>query len=192
MSCIASPSRRRHAALASVVRYNVFAVAGKVLTGVFLQTPALKRSVPLYLPFQLAFLLSHFMLLQFDLDALLSGASLLDSLSVTGSTIRLGVYSAMVGTAYGFVASLIQCLVKEYFGLLELAKIQPIAYGCVIVGCMGGMFLPGFIHDLTGSYLPFLMFSFATTSLNFACWVFLYFAHPIGEAPPRPYQKLEA
>jgi cyanate permease len=58
----------------------------------------------------------------------------------------------------------------------------------VIVGCMGGMFVPGFLHDLTGSYKPFLVLSFATTSLNFACFVFLYFAHPIGE--PRAYKKL--
>ena len=32
-----------------------------------------------------------------------------------------------------------QVLVKEMFGLKELSKIQPIVYGCVIVGCMGGM-----------------------------------------------------
>ena len=54
---------------------------------------------------------------------------------------------------------------------------------------MGGMFLPGFIKDVTGSYKPFLCFSLVTTSINFACWVFLFFAHPIGES--RAYLKLD-
>ena len=44
------------------------------------------------------------------------------------------------------LAAASQCLVKEYFGLKELAKIQPIIYGCVIVGCMGGMVTPKPAH----------------------------------------------
>jgi len=170
--------------------YNIFAVGGKVLTGVFLQTPALKRSVPIYLPFQLCYLLSHLVLLEVDLGRVLSGGGLLSALVVTSDQARLTLYSACVGLSYGFCASLMQCLVKEYFGLRDLAKIQPIVYGCVIVGCMGGMFIPGFLHDLTGSYKPFLALSMCTTTINFACFVFLFFAHPIGEA--RPYTQMAA
>ena len=170
--------------------YNVFGVAGKVLTGVFLQTPRLKRSLPLYVPFQLAYLLLHFVLLTVDVQAL-GGDAPLDAVGITDSGLRLALFAATVGVAYGFCASLMQCLVKEYFGLKELAKIQPIVYGCVIVGCMGGMFFPGFIFDLTGSYKPFLALTLVTTTLNFACFLFLYVVHPIGEPKPGAYAALD-
>lgn len=54
---------------------------------------------------------------------------------------------------------------------------------------MGGMFLPGFLFDLTGSYKPFLTLSLTTTSLTFSCFVFLFFAHPIGV--PTEYKPLD-
>ena len=103
---------------------------------------------------------------------------------------RLTLFSAMVGLGYGFCASLMQCLVKEYFGLAELAKIQPIVYGCVIVGCIGGMAIPGAIVELTGSYRPFLLFSLLTTTLNFSMFVALFFLHPIGAPLGLPLRQL--
>lgn len=120
-----SPPGASHPVLVACGRYNIAGVAGKVLTGVFLQTPSLKRSVPLYLPFQLAFLLSHFVLMGIDGSVLAGGGSLFDALYITDNTVRLTIFAGTVGIAYGFCASLMQCLVKEYFGLQELAKIQP-------------------------------------------------------------------
>jgi len=155
--------------------YNLFGVCGKVLTGVVLSTPALKRSEVLYVPFPLCFLLSHFLLLDFFAPG---------GVGVTSSTALLTAFSAIVGVSYGFCASMLQVLVKEYFGIVELAKIQPIVYGCVIVGCMGGMFVPGLILTLFGSYIPFLLCSLGTTSLTFSMFLFLYYSHPIRPAPP--------
>ena len=160
--------------------YSGFAVGGKVLTGVFLSTPHLKRSVWLYLPFQLAYLLSHLLLFDLSPVALITG-DIDAAVNITQNSVRLTAFSAMVGLGYGFCASLMQCLVKEFFGLAELAKIQPLIYGCVIVGCIGGMAIPGAIVEVFGSYRPFLLFSLCTTSLNFSMFVALFFLHPIGQ-----------
>lgn len=163
--------------------YNFCAVAGKVLTGVFLSTPALKRSLTLYIPFQLAYLLSHLMLFDLDPLALLQG-NVDGALTVAHGTLRLTLFSMMVGLGYGFCASLMQCLVKEFFGLADLPKIQPIIYGCVILGCMGGMAIPGVLVETFGTYRPFLLLSLSTTTLNFSMFLALYLLHPIGQAPP--------
>ena len=68
------------------------------------------------------------------------------------------------------------------FGLRDLAKIQPIVYGSVIVGCMGGMFAPGYLKDAYGSYRPFLLLCAAYLFVQLCCFVFIFFAHPIGPA----------
>ena len=56
---------------------------------------------------------------------------------------------------------------------------------------MGGMFFPGLIFEQTGSYKPFLAITLVTTTINFCCFVFLFFAHPIGEPKPAAYKTLE-
>jgi len=76
-------------------------------------------------------------------------------------------------------------LVKEFFGLVDLPKLQPIVYACVIVGNMGGMFLPGYLHDVTGSYCASLLMSLVASSITFACFVFMFFAHPLGKPAPK-------
>ena len=83
--------------------------SAQVLTAVFISSPALKRSTTLYLPFPLAYLLSHLLLLSVRVDALLSdGTRLLEAVSVVQSFPRLYAYAAVVGMSYGFCASLMQ------------------------------------------------------------------------------------
>ena len=55
----------------------------------------------------------------------------------------------------------------------------------MIFGNMGGMFLPGFLKELTGTYCASLLMSFVATTVTFACFVVMLIAHPIG-APPSP------
>jgi len=168
--------------------YNISGVTGKVLTAFFVSIPALKRSFPIYIPFQLAFWLSHFLILDFDFGRFFSG-DMLAALSVTTSSARLTAFSLVAGLGYGFGASMLALLVKEFFGLVDLPKLQPIIYACVIGGNMGGMFLPGFLYDATGTYAASLLMSFFATAVTFACFVFMYFNHPIGQPPPlRPVQ----
>lgn len=71
---------------------------------------------------------------------------------------------------------------------LTLVRV-PLADGCVIVGCMGGMAVPGVIHQISGSYVPFLLLSCFTTGLNFLTFVFLFFAHPIGPSSEPKAEK---
>ena len=80
-------------------------------------------------------------------------------------------------------------LVKEFFGLVDLTKLQPIQYACVIAGNMGGMFLPGALQQATGTYCASLLMSFAATIVTFLCFVTMFFAHPI---PFRQPPKVEA
>ena len=74
-------------------------------------------------------------------------------------------------------------LVKEFFGLVDLTKLQPIQYACVIAGNMGGMFLPGYLKESTGTYCASLLMSLVATTVTFVCFVIMYIAHPIGEPP---------
>jgi len=169
--------------------YNVSAVIGKVLTAFVFTIPSLKRSFLIYIPFPLMFTFSHMLILNFDLSARLETGSVLAALSVTDSTPRLVAFCVSAGLGYGFGASMLALLVKEFFGLVDLPKLQPIIYACVIGGNMGGMFLPGFLYDATGTYAASLLMSFFATAVTFACFVFMYFNHPIGQPPPlRPVQ----
>ena len=101
----------RHGAdgVAPLAHPRSIAHAAQVLTAVFISSPALKRSTTLYLPFPLAYLLSHLFLLSVRVDALLSdGTRLLEAVSVAQSFPRLYAYAAVVGMSYGFCASLMQ------------------------------------------------------------------------------------
>ena len=82
---------------------------------------------------------------------------------------------------YGFGASMLALLVKEFFGLVDLPKLQPIIYACVIGGNMGGMFLPGFLFEMYGTYTASLLMSFCASGVTMLCFGFMYFAHPLGE-----------
>ena len=48
--------------------YNVAGMVGKLLAVTFFSVPALKKGLLLYIPFPLAFMLSHFLLLTCDLS----------------------------------------------------------------------------------------------------------------------------
>lgn len=166
--------------------YNVSAVIGKVLTAFVFTIPSLKRSFLIYIPFPLMFTLSHMLILNFDLSARLETGSVLAALSVTDSTPRLVAFCVSAGLGYGFGASIMALLVKEFFGLVELTKLQPTQYACVIFGNMGGMFLPGYLKDVAGTYCASLLMSLCATTLTFACFVVMYFVHPIGEHGAKP------
>lgn len=180
--------------------YNGFCVAGKLLTGVFITVPSLKRSVPLYLPFPLLFCLSHLLLLTVDVPKLLNALrgggwwrwlgwssrnAVLEAFGTATGMPRLLIFAATAGLSYGFGASLMQLLVREFFGLRDLTRLQPIVFGAVIVGNMGGMFLPGLMHDVYGTYCASLLMSFGATLVTMCCFVTMFFQHPFGTTPPR-------
>ena len=71
------------------------------------------------------------------------------------------------------------------FGLRDLTRLQPIVFGAVIVGNMGGMFLPGLMHDVYGTYCASLLMSFGATLVTMCCFVTMFFQHPFGTTPPR-------
>jgi hypothetical protein len=51
------------------------------------------------------------------------------------------------------------------------------------------MFLPGYLKEATGTYCSSLLMSLVATTVTFLCFVTMYFAHPIGEAPRRVAKK---
>ena len=53
-----------------------------------------------------------------------------------------------------------------------------------------GRFVPGFIKDTYGNYRPFLFCCVVYLALQFLCFIFLFFAHPIG-APSTKDKALE-
>lgn len=158
--------------------YNAFGVIGKLLVAVFLASPRLKRSSLLCLPFPLTALLSLLLPIDWDWDVLATG-DFVGSIRITQSQLRLNLYGATAGIAYGFIASTIQVLVKEMFGLRELAKIQPLIYGAVIVGCMVGISAAGVLRDVMGNYRGFLALSSVVVSLFFVLFVFIFLTDPI-------------
>mmetsp|Transcript_40267 Transcript_40267/g.93974 ORF Transcript_40267/g.93974 Transcript_40267/m.93974 type:complete len:462 (-) Transcript_40267:181-1566(-) len=159
--------------------YNLSGMFGKVSTGIFLSVPNLKRDHCLYLVFPPLVLISHLLLVDFHPLALFLDAGLVGAASVTSNNVRIVAFSIVVGFSYGFTSALIQVLVKEFFGLAELAKIQPVVYGCVISGQALGMFLPGLLKEIYGTYRPFFVFSLAMEVAMSALFVFLYLDHPI-------------
>ena len=114
--------------------YNVAAVVGKVLSAVFISLPSLKKGLFLYLLFPLLYCLSPLLLLNVSVTRWLSTGSLLDALAVTQSDARLVTFCVAAGLGYGFGASVMALLVKEFFGLADLTRLQPLQYACVIFG----------------------------------------------------------
>mmetsp|Transcript_13384 Transcript_13384/g.26940 ORF Transcript_13384/g.26940 Transcript_13384/m.26940 type:complete len:172 (-) Transcript_13384:193-708(-) len=155
------------------------AICGKILTGVVFSSPGLKRSFLVYVPAPLLFCLSHFIILDVSLADLCLG-QLGDAVHFATDTARLQVFCAVVGFAYGFVASLLHLLVREFFGLRDLSKLQPIVFGAMIVGEMCGMALPGVLADVYKSYVPSMLISLASTIVTMACFAVLYCEHPLG------------
>ena len=70
-------------------------------------------------------------------------------------------------------------LVREFFGLVDLPRLQPLQYACVIFGNMGGMFLPGYLKEAYGTYTAPLLMSLVATSITFSCFALMYLVHPI-------------
>ena len=74
-------------------------------------------------------------------------------------------------------------LVREFFGLVDLSRLQPVVFGAMIVGEMLGMALPGVLYDAFGTYCASLLVSFASTLVTVACFALMHCEHPLG-APP--------
>ena len=169
--------------------YNGCAIGGKVFVGIVFSTPALKRSLLVYVPCPALYCLAHFLLLDVAPAPLVAG-DLLGAFTVTSSTWRLQLFCAVVGSTYGFVASLLHLLVREFFGLVDLSRLQPIVFGAMIVGEMGGMALPGIMYDAYGTYSASLLVSLGSTVVTFACFLVMLCEHPLEAAskpsdPPR-------
>ena len=59
------------------------------------------------------------------------------------------------------------------------AASQPVVFGAMIVGEMGGMALPGILYDVYGSYTAALLISFFSTTLTVGCFVLMAYEHPL-------------
>lgn len=164
--------------------YNGCAICGKLLVGVVFSSRPMKRSYIVYLPSPLIFALSHFVLVDVISPARLMRGEVLAALAITTRVYRLRLFCAMVGVSYGFVASLLHLLVREFFGLVDLCRLQPIIFGAMIVGEMVGMAVPGILYDQYGTYCASLVVSFGSSLLTMATFLVMYCQHPL-EAPPR-------
>ena len=102
----------------------------------------------LLLPFPFAFCVSHLLLLDVNYERFLIGDYIA---ALTVSRARRASTPSARSLAWATAGRRCSRLVKEFFGLVDLPRLQPIVYACVIVGNMGGMFLPGYYFDL---YFP--------------------------------------
>ena len=141
------------------------------------------------MPFPLLFALSHLLLVDV-LPSRLARGELVGALHVTTSVARLQLFCAVVGLSYGFVASLLHLLVREFFGLVDLARLQPVVFGAMIVGEMGGMALPGMLYDAYGTYCASLLVSFAASAVTVATFLVMHCQHPLV-APRAPVPNAE-
>ena len=71
---------------------------------------------------------------------------------------------------------------SNFASSLPLAPSCAGRYACVIFGNMGGMFLPGYLKETTGTYCASLLMSLCATTLTFFSFVIMYMVHPIGKS----------
>ena len=164
--------------------YNGMAIAGKLLVGVVFSSPNLKRSRIVYVPAQLLFGLSHFVLFDMSLSTI-AGGDLLGSITFATSTVRLQLFCALAGLSYGFVAALLHLLVREFFGLKDLARLQPIVFGGMIVGEMCGMAMPGILYDVYGTYAASMLVSLVASAMTVSCFLVMMWKHPLEAPEPK-------
>ena len=77
---------------------------------------------------------------------------------------------------------------REFFGLKDLTRLQPIIFGAMIVGEMVGMAMPGLLYDAYGTYSASLAISFVATIVTVVCFLIMCCTHPLGPAP-RAHKK---
>ena len=152
------------------------------MVGLVFSSPSLKRSHLVYVPCPLGFALSHFLLMDISPTVLLGGGGLSAACTFAQSAARLRCFCAVAGLCYGFVASLLHLLVKEFFGLLDLTRLQPVVFGAMIVGEMMGMALPGVLYDVYGSYAPSLIISLGASAVTVLCFLVMRCKHPLEVA----------
>lgn len=151
------------------------AIAGKLTSGVLLALPSeamvYSRAI-LFVMAPIAFCLSHLVLLQVDVGALLDG-DLLGALAFVQSTPRLFVYAVVVGFPYGLVFGTLTCLPARLFGRKDLPKLQSASYSAILLSsaCTGPTV--GWLRDVSGGYQVPLMLTFTITAAQCALLLFL-------------------
>ena len=99
--------------------------------------------------------------------------------------VRLQLFCALAGLSYGFVAALLHLLVREFFGLKDLARLQPIVFGGMIVGEMCGMAMPGILYDVYGTYAASMLVSLVASAMTVSCFLVMMWRHPLEAPEPK-------
>ena len=107
------------------------------------------------------------------------GDSIFDAVRLSRSVPRLYLFALVSGMSYGYCASGIQLLPREFFGLVDLTKLQPLIFGRIEVGEIFGMWLPGVMRDTYHTYCASLLISLFSMAVCFSCFVLMWWAHPL-------------
>ena len=139
----------------------MLAIVGKLTAGVVLRS-GLPRCLT-FVPVPLAFSLSHLLLLEIDLAALLVGEGTLAGLRVTSDVSRLVAFSLIYGFSFGFTHSLVICQPAALFGRTMLPLVQNYLWAAVVGGYMIGNVVVGYMRDWTGRFAEPLLLTFAAS-----------------------------
>ena len=134
-----------------------FAVCSKLLTGALLTLHSPPRAL-LFIGAPIAYAASHFLLLDVHPEQI-STWELAHAVSVSHDHVWLRLYGAVVGTSFGTIFGLIQCLPIRLFGRRDLPTIQSLMYSSVLLANATSIPLMGALHDaFGGNYnVPFLV-----------------------------------
>lgn len=70
----------------------------------------------------------------------------------------------------------------SYGLMLRFALTRIDRYFACMLGSMGGMYFPGVLKGVYGTYCASLLLSFAASAVAFVCFVCLALMHPMGGA----------
>jgi len=190
----------------------VSGIVGKVSSGALLSliTPAANRRHPalgrlirllLFIGAPLAYVASHLLLVNVDLPYLAAAAygaspsadlcaALAASLSFVTSTARLVAYALVVGSSFGLLFGLLQCLPARLFGRRDLATIQSVNFAALLLGASLFGPLVGFLRDACGGYQVPLLATFLASALQMVLMVVLMRANAHACSAPVKYSSL--
>lgn len=154
-----------------VAVHYVFAIVGKLASGVMLSLPHVPR-VSLFVVVPLTYVASHFLLLDVHPSALL-GAQSDPLVAATRSYGRLLAYAIVVGVSFGVIFGTLLCMPARLFGLGSLPVLQNVAASAVLLA--SAMFSPlaGFLRDVFHGYEVTLLCTFVASFAQLLLMVFL-------------------
>jgi hypothetical protein len=188
------------------------ALVGKIASGALLSltTPAATRLRPslgrpirllLFVATPAAYVASHLLLVDIDLHRLAAAASgtgtggglcatFRSSLVFVTSAARLVPFAAVVGSSFGLLFGLLQCLPARLFGRRDLATIQSANFAAILFGASIFGPLVGFLRDACGGYQVPLLVTFLASTLQMALMVLLMRADAKACLAPVKYSTL--